>query len=295
MQSTVWVHDSRGDRPVSGEGFASLPGLGATNHPWADSVFSADGKRLFYLLGQRVPRQFGSGQLWVADLDSGRTEAVIPGVLVTEFDIAPDGQRVTFETQDENGARNAWLAPLDRSSPPQRLAGSVALMPHFAADGNVYMFVPEGGQRFLYKVGADRIARKLGPISGNFIGLSPRGDWLIEGYDPVTARPVRGGVSIPVCRCSLAWGPDSKFLYLRFQDYGGLGGGRTIAIGLPPDKELPVLPPSGLKSAKDVKGLKVVGDIDMTGLGYFVPGPNPSIYAYTKVTVLRNLFRIPID
>ena len=28
QESTVWLHDSQGDRQVSGEGFASVPGLG---------------------------------------------------------------------------------------------------------------------------------------------------------------------------------------------------------------------------------------------------------------------------
>lgn len=55
-----------------------------------------------------------------------------------------------------------------------------------------------------------------------------------------------------------------------------------------------MLPPSGLKSVEDVKGLNVVADIDMTGKTVFAPGPDPSIYAYVRRTVQRNLFRIPL-
>ncbi len=55
-----------------------------------------------------------------------------------------------------------------------------------------------------------------------------------------------------------------------------------------------MLPPSGLKSVDDVKGLNVVADIDTTGMRMFAPGPNPSVYAYSRVTVQRNLFRIPL-
>jgi hypothetical protein len=73
-----------------------------------------------------------------------------------------------------------------------------------------------------------------------------------------------------------------------------MGGGKAFAIGLPAGEELPTLPPAGLKSAEDVKRLNVVAVIDTTGLSFFAPGPNPSIYAYARVTVQRNLFRIPL-
>ncbi|HZD49599.1 MAG TPA: hypothetical protein VE178_12730, partial [Silvibacterium sp.] len=69
---------------------------------------------------------------------------------------------------------------------------------------------------------------------------------------------------------------------------------RTFAIALPPGRELPVLPPSGLKSLEDVKRLNVVAEFDTTGMGTFAPGPDPSIYAYTRLTVQRNLFLIPL-
>ena len=44
-ESTVWLHDSRGDRQISGEGYASVPGLGFAGAR-AHSVFSPDGKAL---------------------------------------------------------------------------------------------------------------------------------------------------------------------------------------------------------------------------------------------------------
>jgi hypothetical protein len=32
----------------------------------------------------------------------------------------------------------------------------------------------------------------------------------------------------------------------------------------------------------------------MKGMTTFAPGPNPSIYAYVRTSVQRNLFRIPL-
>ena len=105
-ESTVWLHDSQGDRQISGEGFASVPGLGFTDGG-VRSVFSPDGKRLFYLVRNQASRAFRSGELWMPDLATGRTEAVLPGVSMTDFDIAPDGARVAFAALDAAGDSHA--------------------------------------------------------------------------------------------------------------------------------------------------------------------------------------------
>jgi hypothetical protein len=128
-----------------------------------------------------------------------------------------------------------------------------------------------------------------------FIGISARGDWLLSGISPVLIRPTQGGPPIRIFSfCGAAWGPGGNLLYLRFRDIGAMGGGKTIVIDLPAGKDLPPLSPSGLKSADDVKGLNVVAEIDMKGIAVFSPGPNPSIYAYTRMTIQRNLYRIPL-
>ena len=68
-----------------------------------------------------------------------------------------------------------------------------------------------------------------------------------------------------------------------------------MAIGLPKGKDLPDLPSGGLKASEDTKSLNVAAEIDMTGKSIFAPGPSPSVYAYTRITVQRNLYRIPLD
>jgi DNA-binding winged helix-turn-helix (wHTH) protein/Tol biopolymer transport system component len=297
-ESTVWLHDSQGDRQVSGEGFASVPGLGFVG-TGVRSVFSPDGKRLFYLVRKRGSRAFKSGELWMTDLATGRIEAVLPGVSMTEFDLAPDGEHLAFTALDEEGNPHAWLAQLDAHKPPKQLTLSVARQPYFGPGGDVYFLLREGAQEFLYTVGPNDIAPRVidSEPSAEFSNISPRGDWLLSGSDSgtVVARPVKGGSVIRICSsCGAGWGSGSKFLYIRFRNIGEMAGGRTIAIGLPASKELPMLPASGLKSAEDVKGVDVVAEIDMTGKTVFAPGPNPSIYAYSRLTVQRNLFRIPL-
>jgi len=297
-ESTVWLHDSQGDRQVSGEGFASVPGLGFVG-TGVRSVFSPDGKRLFYLVRKRGSRAFKSGELWMTDLATGRIEAVLPGVSMTEFDLAPDGEHLAFTALDEEGNPHAWLAQLDAHIPPKQLTLSVARQPYFGPGGDVYFLLREGAQEFLYTVGPNEIAPRLidSEPSAEFSNISPSGDWLLSGSDSgtVVARPVKGGSVIRICSsCGAGWGSGSKFLYIRFRNIGEMAGGRTIAIGLPAGKELPMLPASGLKSAEDAKGVNVVAEIDMTGKTVFAPGPDPSVYAYSRMTVQRNLFRIPL-
>ena len=118
----------------------------------------------------------------------------------------------------------------------------------------------------------------------------------MKGGFGILARPTRGGSPVSICDvCNIGWSHDGKFLYVRFRGVGDMGGGNAFVIGLPAGKELPALPDSGLKSVQDVKGLNVVAVIDMTGVSLLAPGPNPTIYAYARMTVQRNLFRIPLN
>lgn len=300
-ESTVWVHDTRGDRQISGEGFATVPGLGMGTEKVC-SIFSPDGKKLYYLVRKQASLSWVSGELWAADLDSGRSEPVLPGISINNnFSVSPDGKRVVFETPDAKGEPHAGIAPLDRGSPPEQITGSIARSPDFASGGRIYFQTREGDHLFLYSVKANGEPAQrlsLGPVSNRsgFLGISPRGEWWVSGVNPVIAHPLGGGTPIRICEfCSAGWGPDGKYFYLRFRDIGEQGGGKTLVLGLPEGKDLPDLPPDGLKSAEDAKGLKVVAEVDMNGKAIFAPGPNPFVYAYTRVTVQRNLYRIPLD
>ena len=297
-ESSVWAHDARGDRQVSGEGFALVPGLGFAGGADVSSVFSPDGKRLFYLVHKEGSRGYKSGELWAADLDSGASEAVLPGILMTEFHLAPEGDRVAFIAQDAQGASHAWIASLDRRTPPKQLTASVSTEITFGAGKAIHFVAVEGGQEFLYRLGpGETIPQKESPQRiQNLVGLSPHGQWVLWNNYPVMARPLQGGPAIHVCNfCGVAWGSDGKVLYLRFRDIGEMGGGKVVVIELPPGKDLPTLPPNGLNSIQDTKGLRVIAEIDMAGRVIFAPGPNPSIYAYVTRTIQRNLFRIPLN
>ena len=127
-----------------------------------------------------------------------------------------------------------------------------------------------------------------------FLDVSPHGDYWLGG-STLTAHPTAGGFPVPICIfCSAGWGPGGRFHYLRFRGVGEMGQGKVIAIGLLPGRELPALPRSGMKSIEDTKRLNIVSEVDTTGMTFFVPGPNPTVYAFARATVQRNLFRIPL-
>jgi hypothetical protein len=300
-ESTVWVHDARGERQISSEGFATLPGLGLGGEKIC-SVFSPDGKKLYYLVRKQASRSWISGELWASDLGSGLSELILPGISInSNFSVSPDGKRVMFEVTNANGEPDAWTAPLDRSSPPSQITGSITYSPVFASGGRTYFQALEGDRSFLYSVELDggqpkKVSSEPLPKLMGLLAVSPRAEWRIAGINLAIAYPMGGGTPVRICDfCSSGWGPEGKYFYLRFRDFGEQGGGKTLLLRLPEGKDLRNLPAGGLKSIQDTKGLKVVAEIDMQGKSTFAPGPDPSIYAYTRVTVQRNLYRIPFQ
>lgn len=296
-QASVWLHDARGDRQISSEGFAGLPGLGYGGRG-SRSVFSPDGKKLFYLARKEGSRAWYSGELWMADLESGRTELVVAGVLMNDFDLAPDGKRVAFSSFNDKSNSRVWVAPLDHSAAPQQVASFESDQASFGLSGELFFRGMEDKSEFIYVVEQNDVnTRKLSPSAAHgFKVVSPDGKWWVSNLFYSMAQPTGGGPTIRICDfCDVGWGPGGKYLYVRLRGMGAMGGGRVYVIALPAGNSLPTLPPGGIKSAKDLKGLNVVAVIDMAGKSVFAPGRNPATYAYTRMTVQRNLFRIPLD
>ena len=111
--TSLWVHDARGERQISLEGNATNP------------KFTPDGKKLCYRIVNEAPNEFAwyrdPGEVRVADLESGRSEPLVPGFQALDYDISADGRQVVMETADREGKPRLWLAPFDRSSPPRQI------------------------------------------------------------------------------------------------------------------------------------------------------------------------------
>lgn len=292
-QSSVWIHDGGGERQVSSEGSGFAP------------RFSADGKKLYYLVSAAASTNFTGSELWMTELGSGRNEKLLPGFNISEYDISRDGKRVLLSDRDQNGKFHIWIASLDRRSPPRQILSENDDLARFGSDNDLIFRSVEGNVNYLYRSKEDGSGRQKivqQPILA-LQNLSPDGKWAIvwtavaEGESSNTsglvAYPISGGPALRLCDlCILNWSSDGKYLYLWLPAGSfSMTEGLAFYVPLPGGKILPRLPPTGIKSKADaetIPGAKVFA------ANSAVAGPDPSIYAFTKESVHRNLYRIPI-
>ncbi len=287
-QSTVWIHDSRGDRQMTSEGYGFLPSI------------SPDGKKLYYLVRSGGVRNWIAGGLWVADLETGQRQRLLPDFLMQQYSISRDGQRVVFGAVDETGRTPLWLASLAGRTAPRRLTTTDSNMAFFGAPGEVVFGNQEDG--FLYRIKEDGSGlQKMNstPLLLPF-SVSPDGQWVPvmdpKAWGALMVYPTTGGAPIKICElCTrpqgtepipapLSWTPDARFVYLKF-------GESTYAIPLQAGQMLPPRPPAGFASKEAVAalpGAQLLAEQDI------YPGPHPSIYAFTKVATQRNIYRVPV-
>jgi hypothetical protein len=90
---------------------------------------------------------------------------------------------------------------------------------------------------------------------------------------------------------AVMWAPDGKFLYLFVEKPSLTDPGKTWVIPSQPGEMLPKLPSLGMQGADDLRLFPGSHIIDRYGIS---PSPDPSVYAYVKTTMHRNLFRIPL-
>jgi len=283
-ESAIWMHDKQGDRALSSEGYV-LP---------FSAKFSSGGKLLFYLM--RRDSSASSSGLWRRDLESGKTEAILPGMSMLAYDVSNDGKEVVFSTQPPGKASQLWLAPLDGSSAPRQLSSTGEGAPHFDPDGQVLFQFSDGKANYVGRINKDGSGRSkllADPVLA-LLGISPDRRWLItDSSAAILAISIRGGSPRRICMgwCSAAWAPDGKFLYIGLPPNSGLPGAKTLAIPVAAGEMLPRLPSSGIRGLEDAKAIPGTRLLD----GWFIaPGPDPSTFAYVKTTMHRNLYRIPV-
>jgi hypothetical protein len=95
-----------------------------------------------------------SGELWVADLESGQRQRRLPDFLMSHYAISADGQRVVFVASDDTGRSPVWLAALNGRSAPRQIATTDGWKAYFAG-GYVVFFGVEKGTKFVYRVKED--------------------------------------------------------------------------------------------------------------------------------------------
>jgi serine/threonine protein kinase len=290
-QSTVWIHNARGERQITSEGYGMLP------------TFSPDGRKLYYLLREGGARSYVSGALWVADLATGEQRRLLPGVLMQAYAVSRDGERVAFVAANDTASAPLWMAATDEHSPPRRIVRD-GVVPHrvlFDADRNVIFARHDTMAMSLYRVREDdSLPHQLGP--GALVeSVSADGRWVATWdlglVDRILVLPVAGGAPTVICtECvppsyerrpwppAISWSPDGRFVYLSLY-------GTSYAVPLSPGHVLPPIPAGGLRSEREVAALPGARRIAPQQV---YPGPDPSRWAFTRVTIERNIYRVPL-
>jgi Tol biopolymer transport system component/predicted Ser/Thr protein kinase len=292
-RSSIWIHDDAGDRPLIGEGFAYAP------------RFSRDGRRVYYLARQASA---ASAELWRVDVTAGRTERVLPGISVADFDISPDEREVAFTMKPAGGQAQVWLASVDRRSAPRRVLDAADTV-SFGPDGELVVRALGERTNSLVRVKKDGTGRER---IGNYAVLgagrtSPDGTWVIAGVSGSSdgepgsvgtlAIPVRSGAPVTICpqHCLAAWSPDGRFLQVTVR--GGTGTfvspvrGRTLVFPIPRGRLLPDLPAGHIPLDSEWSGPEGTRVIERADV---VLGVAPSTYVFVRADLQRNLFRIPL-
>jgi eukaryotic-like serine/threonine-protein kinase len=276
-QSSVWLHDAGGERQISLEGRAHIP------------RFTSDGKRLLYVVGAGA-----SADLWIADLESGRSEPLVSGVktsLGSTYDLSPDASQVVFASVGSSGKPGLWLAPVDRHSPAKQIPGAGGDEAGFGRDGEILFRRTEGTTNFIFGIHPDGSGlRKVSgqPIS-EFCGIAPGGQWvaIMAAGEGGMALPMAGGQPLRIPKYLHLWSGDGKYWFwtdptAELTHVAPLRSGEVWARN--PDGSVPYLPNEVAK----IPGVFTIPS------GEVAPGPTGDIYAFTKTTVQRNLYRIPV-
>ena len=299
-QSSIWLHDRDGDREISREGYAFVPRVPNSG---MSQPFAADGRSLFYLVRQGAVRFAGTGErageLWMTELATGLSRALLPGLNVIGYDVSRDGTQVVFAALDARGASHIWLAPLDGSVRPRQLAAFEADSPHFGTRGDVFCRGAENGLSFIYRLQDGQPPVKAVARSVLFfLSTSPDGEWLLARVSAPSstnqvniAFPANGTSPVRLCdTCEIDWTPDAASLIVRLSSADLSVPSRTFVVALAPGQMLPRLPAAGIRSRADLIDSRISQEMD--GLVY--PSAKPSEYAVVRGKTERNIYRVPL-
>jgi len=288
-QRSISWHTTQGDRQISLEGYAY------------DPRFTPGFKKLAYRILKGSQPSSDPTELWIADLESRSTEELLPGYFVIggghQYSFSPDGSEVVFAGSDrDQKSRRLWLAPLDRHSAPQPIPHAEGVMPYFGPGGEIYF---RGEDGFIYQIRVDGTGKRRlnDQLISELQGPSPDGQWVVGIHDGTAFAYQTSGSGSPVAIRTyvsrVRWSQDGKTMFIQAggASMGSGAVGRNYAFPLKPGKMLPDVPPGGFRSEDEMAKYPGVRIIDAADIA---PGPTLDVYAFSKETTQRNLFRIPL-
>jgi eukaryotic-like serine/threonine-protein kinase len=296
-QRSVSLHNRAGDRQIALEGYTFNP-----------KFIPGDNKLCYRVLKGSQPSSDPS-ELWIADLDTGRSDPLAPGFVLAgaqAYAVSSDGADVVLSARNREGKDELWILPVDRHAAPRRVPGGDGNWPLFSPEGTIYFL---GRDRMVYQTRPDGSGRRAvlpQPVL-EIKGVSPDGRWLVvysfdsskkgdEGKLPsLLAYPTAGGAPVRIWGTSsmVRWSPDGRFVHIQGHVAGTSAGGigNNYVFPLSRRRMLPDIPPGGFQSEEEIARYPGVHVIDAADIAV---GPTSEVYAFSKETTQRNLFRIPI-
>jgi serine/threonine protein kinase len=300
QNSSLWIHDSKGERQISVEGNA------------ADQKFTSDGRKLLFRMVKEPPSEYSwyrdLGEVWVADVESGRAEPLVRGLRAHEYDVSADGRHVVMATLDSARKPRLWLAPLDRSSAARQIPNVEGGAPRFLPSGDILFRVVAGSSAvgslgYVYRMhrdgsGLTKALEQPVLIMGD---VSPDGNWLTawallpNNGPPATQAFPLDGSRAPIALGSairLAWSRDGTCVAVLSAFGSVVPEGRSYIVPLPRGQALPRVPVGGFQAEQDIAGQPGTRSIDINEA---IPGATADTYSFHRGVVQRNLYRIPIQ
>jgi hypothetical protein len=222
------------------------------------------------------------------------------------YSISPDGRQIVVTALGQKGEHRLWLVPFDRQLRPREIPNAEGDHPFFGSSGEIFFRGLEGNVAFAYRIRDDGTGLQKvfdQPIAG-LAGISPDGHWLVakvpgaKGSSTVSlpvhqdsAIQVIAGGGLSFNDVEVHWSGDAKSIYLRLPaNPESWSAGRTYVLPLSKGSMWPNMPPEGFQSEAEIRqfpAATVLSEFDC-------PGPTPEIYAFARMTVQRNLFRVPL-
>ena len=295
MEGAVWIHDAKSDRQISSEEYAFAP------------QFSPDGSLVYYLVRRTNVKSETVDELWSSDL-SGNAHAVLPGISIETgfgqgYAISPDGLRIVYwhATPKPSGEsqNRLWVARLDQRSSPRELTSQADESdPYLTQDGTIYYRSEESGKNYLYRMTFEGDHREK-VIDESIIDLFAITRDASVAMLSVTQKNEDASPAIVLydlkskqkkavlcfyCRPQFTW--DGKQIYMPGKKNGApatylVNVASVVAAG---EKSTDNIDPASIPGAKLVSE-----EVEPEA-----SSPTSSSYAYTKTTVKRNLYRIPV-
>jgi eukaryotic-like serine/threonine-protein kinase len=285
--SILRVHDGRGEREISSEGFAFAPS------------FSPDNHSLYYLVwSRRDSANFPGGKLMVADLSSDRSEVVLPGMTIYGYEISPDGKKAVVAVLGADGNSHLWLVSLQHRFAPRQLTSAEGEdEPKFAADNRIFFRQKQGAANYVCRINED---------GSGYVRASDTPILVLEDVSPIELLATvyaksseenipyasfalsLNGVSPPVLVTNYlgfaGWNRQGTEFFLTSNTLMGKLDGKTVVFHVQQGK-LPPIPHGGLGTPDSLKNAEIL-DHNVT------VGPSTSVYAFLATSVHRNLYKI---